>query len=327
MAGGFHHIIIRGIERKRIFREDQDRNNFLDRLGKILLESKTSCYAWALLPNHVHLLLRTGQMSLATVMGRLLTGYAVGFNHRYGRHGQLFQNRYKSILCQEDLYLLELVRYIHLNPLRAKIVQDYKALDHYRYCGHSVLLGYQKNSWQDVNYVLGHFGGRQRLARRKYREYVGEGFSLERRPELVGGGLIRSLGGWKEASRSLGGAVRLKGDERILGDSDFVLEVLKASEEHMERRYRFKRAGYDLEKLAGRVAEIFGVQAEALWNPGKYPKVVMARSLFSYWAVRELGVSATELARRMKLTQPAVSISVRRGGKIAQEEGLAILGS
>ena len=126
MSGALHHLIIRGIERKRIFRNDQDRNNFLNRLGLIRVESKTSCYAGALLSNH--LLLRTGQVPLATVMGRLLTGYAVAFNHKYGRHGQLFQNRYKSILCQEDSYFLKLVRYIHLNLLRAGMVQDYKSL-------------------------------------------------------------------------------------------------------------------------------------------------------------------------------------------------------
>jgi putative transposase len=90
MTGALHHIFIRGIERKRIFREDQDRRDFLDRLGNILLETKTPCYAWALLPNHVHLLLRSGQIPLATVMGRLLTGYAVAFNHRYRRHGHLW---------------------------------------------------------------------------------------------------------------------------------------------------------------------------------------------------------------------------------------------
>ena len=125
MPGALHHLIIRGIERGRIFRDDQDRNSFLGRLGKILAETKTPCYAWALLPNHCHLLLRTGKVPLASVMGRLLTGYAVNFNHKYRRHGQLFQNRYKSILCQEDSYFLELVRYIHLNPLRAKVVRDY----------------------------------------------------------------------------------------------------------------------------------------------------------------------------------------------------------
>lgn len=324
MPGALHHLIIRGIERRRIFRDDQDRKNFLGRLGKILEETKTPCYAWAFLPNHCHLLLRTGKDPLASVMRRLLTGYAVSFNHKYRRHGQLFQNRYKSILCQEDSYFLELVRYIHLNPLRAKIVQDYKALGFWAYSGHSGILGHRKNSWQDIDYVLGYFDRRKKIARKKYWDYVQEGISRGRRPDLVGGGLIRSLGGWKEAGRVMANGVRLKGDERILGDSDFVLDVLKASEEEMERRYRLKAAGYNLDRLARRVAEIFTVRAEDLWIPGKYARIIPARSLLCYWAVRELGISTTQIARKLNLTQPAVSISVRRGERIAKEKGLAI---
>ena len=119
-----HHIIVRGIERGKLFIDDMDRNNFLDRMGGIIHETHTICYAWALIPNHFHLLLRTGQVPIATFMMRLLTGHAGYFNKRHRRSGHLFQNRYKSILCQEEPYLLELVRYIHLNPLRASIIQD-----------------------------------------------------------------------------------------------------------------------------------------------------------------------------------------------------------
>ena len=115
--GAFHHVIIRGIERTAIFRDDKDRDSFLDRFGGILLETSTPCYAWSLLSNHAHFLLRTGNISIARLMRKLLTGYAVTFNRRHHRHGHLFQNRYKSILCDEDAYLHELVRYIHLNPL------------------------------------------------------------------------------------------------------------------------------------------------------------------------------------------------------------------
>ena len=129
VPGALHHVIVRGIERQRIFRDDVDRDNFLHRLGTILSELNNVCYAWALMLNHVHLLLRSGTASIATVMRRLLTGYAVTYNRRHKRHGHLFQNRYKSILCQEDPYLLELVRYIHLNPLRSGLVKDLKSLD------------------------------------------------------------------------------------------------------------------------------------------------------------------------------------------------------
>jgi len=117
--GVFHHIIIRGIERRKIFRDNRDRENLLEWLGKLLPGTKTGCYAWTFLPNHAYFLLRTGEVPLATLMRRLLTGYAVSFNRRHKRHGHLPQNRYKSIVCQEETYLQELVRYIHLNPLRA----------------------------------------------------------------------------------------------------------------------------------------------------------------------------------------------------------------
>jgi REP element-mobilizing transposase RayT len=120
--GALHHIIIRGIERKAIFKDDSDRENFLERLSALLSESKTGCYGWALMTNHVHMIFKTGLSPVATVMRRLLTGYAVSFNRRHRRHGQLFQNRYKSFLCEEEVYLKELVRYIHLNPLRVEAV-------------------------------------------------------------------------------------------------------------------------------------------------------------------------------------------------------------
>ena len=138
--GALHHVIVRGIERRKIFRSDYDRKNLIIRLSKLIPETRTDCFAWALIPNHFHLLLRTGSVPIAVLMRRLLTGYAGWFNRKYKRHGQLFQNRYKSILCQEDLYLKELVRYIHLNPLRASIAADMTELEKYPWCGHSAVM-------------------------------------------------------------------------------------------------------------------------------------------------------------------------------------------
>ncbi len=143
--GVLQHVMARGIERRKIFWDDKDRSSFLERLAVILEETQTQCYAWALIPNHFHILLRTGATPLSTVMRRLMTGYAVTFNHRHRRAGHLFQNRYKSVICEEDPYLLELIRYIHLNPLRAKLVEDLKALDKYPWSGHSALVGKRKN--------------------------------------------------------------------------------------------------------------------------------------------------------------------------------------
>jgi putative transposase len=315
---------VRGIERREIFHDDTDRDHFLNRLSAILGESRTPCFAWALMPNHFHLLLQTGQTPIATLMRRLLTGYAVCSNLRHRRSGHFFQNRYKSILCQENAYLLELTRYIHLNPLRARIVADLRALDRYCYGGHSVLVGRCRADWQDSAYVLKLFGGSTIKGRKRYREFVQKEAQRGRRPELSGGGLVRSMGGWKEIQARRSSGDRTRGDERILGDGDFVESVLAAGSERLEQRSRLKNAGYDFEGLVERVAAIFDMPLSEVLREGKYARTVAARSLLCYWANRALGISTVELARRLKLAQPTVSQSVERGERVAAEKRLTL---
>ena len=323
--GALHHIIVRGIERRKIFYDDGDRDNFLQRLADVLTETSTPCFAWTLIPNHLHLLLRTGLTPIATVMRRLLTGYATTFNRRHRRHGHLFQNRYKSILCQQDLYLLELVRYIHLNPLRARLVMGLKELDKYPYCGHSVLMGKKKREWQDADYILRFFNSKYLTARRGYREYVKKGLGNGRRPDLVGGGLVRSAGGWSVVKAMRRGFERMKGDERILGDGDFVENVLKSAQEILERKHQLKAAGYSFDWLVGRVAGQLELDPKDVLAPGKYSQSVKARSLLCYWATRELGMTTVDLAKRLNLAQPTVSQAVIRGQKIAEDQGFSIV--
>ena len=311
--GALHHVIGRGINRQEIFSDRTDYRNFLDRLGDIVVTTKTPCYAWALLPNHFHLLLRTGNVPVSRVMQRLLTGYVVTYNRRHHRFGHLFQNRYKSILCQEDPYLLELVRYIHLNPLRAQRVSDCKALDRHPYCGHSVILGNRNNDWQDVDYVLRLFGDTQATARDRYSEFVRKGIAQGRRSDLIAGGLLRSQGGWVAVSALKRAGAYQKGDERILGDGEFVNEVLSHAEEQLQQKYWMQAEGYDLQNLIARVAEAMEVSPEELVAPGKDRKRTQARSMLCYWATDHLGIRQTQLAEALNLTQPAVSQAVRRG--------------
>ncbi|MGD9150189.1 MAG: transposase [Desulfobacterales bacterium] len=323
--GALHHIIVRGIEKRDIFNDNIDRKRFVQRLGDILNEGQTPCYAWALLSNHFHLLLKTSLTPIATIMRRLLTGHAVYFNQRHDRCGHLFQNRYKSILCQEDKYLLELVRYIHLNPLRAKQVTSLKKLERYPYCGHSVLLGHHKNEWQSVDETLRLFGKKVSKSRRRYRKFIKKGVNEGRRSELVGGGLIRSVGGWHAFKALDWRDKHVKSDERILGDSDFVEEVLKRAEEKRERRSQLEAEGFTVDQVAIRVASVLGLKSEEVWKKGKHPQTVKARSLLCYWAVNELGMTATELATRIGMTQPAISQSVKRGEAIANNNGYELV--
>ena len=323
--GALHHVVVRGNARRKIFFSDEDREQFLDRLGTILKETGTGCYAWALIPNHFHLLLKTGETSLSTVMRRFLTGYAASFNRRHRRWGHLFQNRYKSMLCQEENYLLELTRYIHLNPLRAKLVKNIKELNTYKYCGHSVVMGRRKNDWQDTGYVLRSFGSNLSGARREYRKFVVKGIELGKRTDLTGGGLIRSAGGWTAIKAIRKTGIYIKGDERILGDSDFVQQSLEQANERLERKYRIHTKGYDFEKIAQRVSDVLAIPIEQVLASGKNRQTVKARSLLCFWAVRECGMPLVVLAKRFRISSTSVGNSVKRGERIAAEKNLRLI--
>ena len=317
--GALHHIIARGNEKRKIFEDTLDRQQFLDRLGDFLSTTHTMCYAWALIANHFHLLLRTGSVPIATVMRRLLTGYAIYFNRRHRRYGHLFQNRYKSILCQEDPYFLELVRYIHLNPLRAKVVKGLTSLDKYPYSGHSVLMGRVEHEWQDTDYVLECFGKRVTGARSKYRDFIEKGVAMGKRPDLTGGGLVRSVGGWLNLLEMRKAKMFVKGDERILGDGDFVAQILQTAGEAFEKRTSMMAQEWDIDRVAEHVAKLLDMEVSEVWSVGKYRHIVKARSLLCYWAARELGVTMTSLAKRLKISPAAVTQSVLRGERLVME--------
>ena len=324
-AGALHHIMVHGIEHRQIFLDDEDRDAFVNRLGHVLIETHTDCFAWALIPNHLHLLLRTGLTPITTVMRRLLTGYAIQFNRRHQRHGHVIQNRYKSILCQQDRYLKELVRYIHLNPLRAGIVADHKRLERFVYCGHCAIVGKRQNDWQNTQYILSLFGQNVYGARRSYIKFIQKGIIKGEISELVGGGLIRSAGGWSAVKALRETNERIKGDERILGDSRFVQEVLESCDQHLERRYLYEAKGYDFDWLVNRVATLFGLDKHIVTRAGRYPDTVEARSVLCYWAARELGISTLELSKRLRISQPTASQSVKRGEKIVKDKELEMM--
>ena len=153
--GVLHHLMACGITRQRVFRDDPDREDFVGRLAVLAEAGAWTVYAWALIPNHFHLLVRTGAQPLARSMRSLLTGYAGAFNRRHQRSGHVFQNRYKSIVCEEEPYFLELVRYLHLNPLRAGVVPDLQGVATYAYSGHAALVGERDRPWQATGEVLG----------------------------------------------------------------------------------------------------------------------------------------------------------------------------
>ena len=310
--GTLHHVIVRGIEKRKIVNDDTDREDFVTRMGTIALDTKTSIYAWALMTNHAHILLRSSSVGLPTFMRRLLSGYAISYNLRHKRYGHLFQNRYKSIICEEDTYFRELVRYIHLNPLRAGMVETVATLERYRWCGHSVIMNRYPNDWQDRKYVLQWFGEKENHARKAYKEFVDKGIPLGKRPELTGGGLIRSLGGWSmvKAMRSRGH--NEQSDARILGSGEFVLAVINNANEKV--KYQLPALG--LQDSINRVVETHchkeKVTISMLQSGSRRPPLPKLRKAIASKLVNGYGVSLAETARRLGISTSGVAQILKR---------------
>ena len=300
--GLLYHIIARGIERREIFRDHSDYQFFLDRLGKILIDSGTKCFAFALIPNHFHLLLYSSTIPVSSVMRRLLTGYAIYFNKRHKRAGHLFQNRYKSIICQEDPYLLELVRYIHLNPIRAGISKTLVELNNYPYSGHSALLGRVNYNWYDAGDVLTLFGKQKNRATNKYLEFIKDGLSMGKDIRFSGGGLKRSLNFPNNYPKE-----KQAFDDRILGESDYVLSLQESAEKTVPIS-----SGTPINEVIEKEIKSHGITYEQLMGGGKSAAINAARTIIVYKAVTKLGFSFAKTARYLNVHRSTVARLVER---------------
>ncbi len=301
--GCIYHIIARGIERRTIFADDQDSQAFVERLETILVDTGTPIYAFCLIPNHFHLLLRRANQPISTVMSRLLTSYAIYFNKRHNRAGHLFQNRYKAIICQEDSYFLELVRYINLNPIRAKLVDTIEGLTAYPFSSHPYIVGRKSAAFFDGAALLSHFSNDRKRAIKSYMDFLEEGLSLK--PDLEGGGLKRSLAitNYPRAKQVF--------DSRILGDSDFV-ENLQGAEEQQN----LDGPTADIKDIISAVCIEYNLTKNQLVGNAKRAAVVKARQDLTLRLNRETELSGSQIAAELKITKSAVSRIMARGRKL-----------
>jgi len=237
-------------------------------------------------------------------MRRLLTSYAVTFNLRHKRSGHLFQNRYKSLLCDEETYFLELLRYIHLNPVRAGLVDELGDLDLYPWCGHAVILGNRSLAGQLTDEVLERFGKTLKSGQVRYHSFIADGFGKEAPEPEESKGLRLWL------AEQLGRKDDLASDGRILGGEDFSLSLQTG--EPINRTV-------SLPHLLDRVSAEFGVPADLLKRRTRVAGVAEARAVFCVLAVREGGHSGAEVARMLGMSRAGVSIGARRGETILKE--------
>jgi REP element-mobilizing transposase RayT len=310
--GALHHIIVRGINKSPIFNDDQDKSKFIERLAENVVQGQCKVYAWVLMTNHAHLLFKSGKDGVSSVMRNQLTWYAQYYNRRHKRTGHLFENRYKSIICEEETYLLALVRYIHLNPIRARILRTMEELDRYPWTGHRAIIGKARHPWMDIETVLSEFGGRRKKAILEYRRFVREGIAEGRNPSLTGGGLVRSQGGWSQVM-----AMRRRGqmeeyDDRILGSGEFVNAVFKEAEDRQLRQMKQRRSGKTIQKIIDEECKERQISQMELKAGGKRSSVSSARAAIAYRSREELGTSAAEIARHLGVNTSCIVRAIAR---------------
>jgi REP element-mobilizing transposase RayT len=289
-----HHVLLRGIERRAIFIDDFDREDFLGRLQRQLVDGGAACFAWALIPNHVHLVLRTGDRPLSRLMSCLNTGYARAFNLRHRRSGYLFQNRYRSILVENDAYLLTLVRYVHLNPLKHGLVPSMSALVEYPWCGHAGLMGQRPRGFHTVEEVLSWLDADVERARRELHRWM--------QPSADD-----SLGSHRSEMTALEPAAPTGGI---------------ATQRRRARSHLLGLAGWSLDVLVDWVCASNQADPVRVRAGGRSRAESRARALIGHFATMELGTTALEAARATGVGEGPMSRAIRRGTEIAVEEGL-----
>ena len=309
--GTLHHVIIRGIEKGAIVRDGQDRNEFIRRISELVKGTGARIYAFALLTNHAHILFKSGPEGLSTFMRRLLSGYAQYFNRRHKRVGHLFQNRYKSIICEEDAYFDKLVAYINLNPLRAGLVTSFEELSVYPWCSHATMMSSVQYKWLDCDYVLSFFGNRKGEARQAYLDYLEEEKGIDREKELSGGGLLRSHGGWSTVQSMRKQGIKALSDDRILGGDSFVREVLREAEGEekkvLSKKELLVQIDIDIEDACNEA----GITVAVLRSGSRKGKLPSVRKKLAEKYVNEYGLTLAETARQLWVSTAAVSYMVR----------------
>ena len=237
-----------------------------------------------------------------------MTGHAVSYNGRYRRKGHLFQNRFKSIVVEEEPYFLELVRYIHLNPVRVGIVSSIDALADHPYTGHSVIMGAREYPIQDTGSILERFSAKASKARAEYERFIEAGFAQGTREELRGGGLIRSMGGLAKLFLR-DSEHREAADERILGGGDFVESVLGACEPVNASE------SVTIIEILAEVADRTGVSADEILGASRGHVISKARREFYLCAHERTGATLAALGKMAGRTHVAVLLAIEEAGK------------
>jgi REP element-mobilizing transposase RayT len=303
--GALHHLTARGIERRSLFVDDYDRRSFVRSMERIFLECGTRCLAWALMTNHVHLLVESGAVPISTVMQRLLTRHAVRFNRRHDRVGHLFQNRFHSVRIESERHLLTCVRYIHLNPVAAGIVPGVESLAAYPWTGHAALMGRRENAFQDVENVLSLADPRPSHARETMREFVRQGIDGVDGPRDVDPPMTFSGRARFEA--------RTFGLRALRARWRYVDAVRRRLDSRDAARSALRRDGWSVDRVLDFVCRRVGAKRRDVEAGRRTPEACRARAVVAFVACERLGETQSAAARRLGVTQQSMRGCMERG--------------
>ena len=287
--GALYHVISRGNRRQGIFLDEKDLQRFLAYLTDCKKRFPFRLYAYALLKNHLHLLIEVEQTPLSRIMHSLLFAYANYFNKRHGEVGHLFQGRYKAILCDKDAYLLELVRYIHLNPVRANMV---KRPEDYQWSGHLSYLGGGGQGLIDEGFVLDQFSRNRSFARGKYRRFVWEGISRGHDEKYY----------------------RVK-EQRYLGEEEFIDRVEVKGKEPAGWVYEVP-----LEAICREVCRAMGIGEDKLYSATKGREGVRGRAVVGYLARRAGGYTVKETGEYFRRSAVAIGEGIMKVEELVRRD-------
>jgi putative transposase len=304
VTGAIHHIMSRGNEGMQIFIDDEDRRFFLSILENLLCRHGYLLYAWCLMDNHYHLLIRINENPLGSFM-RLLNGrYAHYFRRKSETRGYLFQDRYKSIVTQDQNYIEELVRYIHLNPIRAGICAGIKALDKFPWSGHSVIVGNRSLKSQNTLDILKRFGSNKKESIDKYREFLKIG--LENEPEFYR--FIRSANKGSENIHNTG--------SWVIGNNEFVAKALAAQNAKQIRCARYAKECINIDEIIEKIIPTMNFNKEDILRRGRKDARSKARKICAYILNHHFEIPVIQIARYFIISSPAVSMMIREGEKL-----------
>ena len=310
VVGAIHHIMARRIEGQELFFDDSDRIYFRNHLENLLLKSGYLLYGWCLMSNHYHLLIRINEYPLSNFM-RILNGqYAQYLRKKIGNRGFIFQDRYKSIVTQDQNYIEEMIRYIHLNPIRANILKTILQLDTYPWTGHSILVGRKTWSIQNTIDILKRFSKDKKQAVVLYRKFIKDG--LHNESSLYS--TIRATNYQKENIHNSG--------SWVIGNREFISKAFENDNQHKTRLARYIREGITIDEIVSKKAKQFGLSSGEIMHRGKNNLRSHVRKICAYILHCTYGFPVIAIANYFNISSPSTSNLIKYGALLVKNKDI-----